>query len=43
MGLKEGPNNYYSPEGVLLKKLQYRNDLLVGPAFYYDAYGNIEY
>ena len=40
-GLKEGPNNYYSPEGILLKKLNYRNDRLVGQAFYYDANGNV--
>ena len=37
----EGPNNYYSPEGILLKKLHYKNDLLVGQAFYYDANGNV--
>jgi antitoxin component YwqK of YwqJK toxin-antitoxin module len=40
-GLKEGLNNYYSPDGILLKKLQYRKDVLVGPAIYYDAGGNI--
>ena len=31
-GIKEGENLYYSPEGVLIKKLQYRNT-------YYDAFG----
>jgi len=41
MGVKEGPNNYYAPDGILLKKLQYRDDLLVGQAFYYDAHGNL--
>ena len=41
MGVKEGSNNYYAPDGVLLKKLQYRDNLLVGEAFYYDAYGNL--
>lgn len=40
-GLKQGSNNYYSPEGILLKKLQYRSDVLVGSALYYDAGGNI--
>lgn len=40
-GLREGPNNYYSPDGVILKKLQYKKDLLVGSAFYYDASGNV--
>ena len=40
-GLKEGINNYYSPEGVLLKKLIYKNNQLEGPAFYYDANGKI--
>ena len=40
-GLKEGINNYYSPEGVLLKKLLYKLDQLDGPAIYYDAYGNV--
>ena len=41
MGILEGSNNYYSPEGVMLKKLNYTNDQLHGPAFYYDANGNI--
>ena len=40
-GIKEGENNYYSPEGVLLKKLLYRNDQLQGAALHYDAYGNL--
>lgn len=40
-GIKEGINNYYSPQGVLLKKLHNKNDQLNGPATYYDAYGNI--
>ena len=40
-GLKEGENNYYSPESVLLKKLKYRNDKLVGEAFHYDASGAV--
>lgn len=40
-GIKEGPNNYYSPDGVLLKKLFYKNDELHGEAIYYDAFGNV--
>jgi len=40
-GIKEGVNNYYSPQGVLLKKLHNKDDQLNGPATYYDAYGNI--
>ncbi len=40
-GIREGINNYYSPDGVLLKKLQYKNDQLEGPAYYYDAHGNV--
>jgi antitoxin component YwqK of YwqJK toxin-antitoxin module len=38
-GIKVGENLYYSPEGVLIKKLQYREDQLEGAAIYYDAYG----
>ena len=38
-GLKEGEDNYYSLEGVLLKKLYYVNDQLHDKAFYYDADG----
>lgn len=40
-GVKEGPNNYFSPTGILLKKLIYVNDELHGYAIYYDALGNI--
>ncbi len=40
-GIKEGLNNYYSPEGVLLKKLFYKNDQLEGQAYSYDADGNV--
>lgn len=40
-GKKEGNNIYYSPEGVILKKLIYVNDELHGPATYYDAYGKV--
>ncbi len=40
-GVKEGLNNYYSPQGVILKKLLYVNGELHGSAAYYDAYGNI--
>jgi len=40
-GLKEGPNKYYSPDGILLKKLLYLNDQLHGAAEYYDAHGNV--
>jgi len=40
-GLKQGENNYYSPEGVLLKKLQYVDDKLSGEALYYDANGTV--
>lgn len=40
-GIKEGEDNYYSPDGILLKKLLYINDQLQGPATYYDAYGNV--
>ena len=40
-GKKEGDNIYYSPEGVILKKLIYVNDELHGPATYYDAYGKV--
>ncbi|CAM3500630.1 toxin-antitoxin system YwqK family antitoxin [Aequorivita lipolytica] len=40
-GIKEGEDNYYSPDGVLLKKLLYTNNELQGPATYYDAYGKV--
>lgn len=40
-GIKQGANNYYSPEGVLIKKLLYTNNQLNGPAEYYDAGGNV--
>lgn len=40
-GLQDGPNNYYSYEGVLLKKLLNKDDKLHGPAFYYDSNGKI--
>ncbi len=40
-GLKEGMNNYYAPDGVLLKKLFYRNNQLEGRALYYDSNENI--
>ena len=40
-GIKEGENNYYAPDGVLLKKLYYINDQLDGKAFYYDSNGDI--
>lgn len=39
-GLKEGEDNYYSSEGVLLKKLPHSNDQIHGQVLYYDAYGN---
>ncbi len=38
-GLKEGEDNYYSLEGVLLKQLYHVNDQLHGRAYYYDANG----
>lgn len=40
-GLQDGTNNYYSYEGVLLKKLLNKDDKLHGPAFYYDSNGKI--
>lgn len=40
-GVKDGLNNYYAPDGVLLKKLIYKNDQLEGKAFYYDSNGDI--
>ncbi len=40
-GIKDGEDNYYSPDGVLLKKLLYIDDQLQGKAIYYDAYGNV--
>lgn len=40
-GIKVGINNYYSPEGVLLKKLFYKNNHLEGQAIYFDANGEV--
>lgn len=40
-GIKDGEDNYYSPDGVLLKKLLYEDDQLQGEAIYYDGYGNV--
>lgn len=40
-GNRQGPNNFYSQEGVLIKELAYSNDELHGPARYYDAGGNL--
>lgn len=40
-GIKEGLDNYYSSDGVLLKKLPYTNDQIHGQVLYYDAYGNL--
>lgn len=40
-GIQEGKHNYYSSQGVLLKKLIYKNNQLDGPAIYYDAKGNV--
>lgn len=40
-GKKDGEDNYYSVEGVLLKKLPHYNDQIHGQVFYYDAYGNV--
>lgn len=41
MDIKEGENNYFSHDGVLLKKLIYVSDQLHGPAVYYDAAGSV--
>jgi antitoxin component YwqK of YwqJK toxin-antitoxin module len=40
-GLKNGKDNFYSPEGVQIKKLIYKNGFLHGPAYYYDSNGSI--
>ncbi|PQB04758.1 toxin-antitoxin system YwqK family antitoxin [Aureitalea marina] len=40
-GIKEGPNQYFSPEGVLLKDLAYVQDELQGEAIYYNAKGDV--
>lgn len=39
--VKEGINNYYSENGVLIKKLLYKDGTLHGPVYYYDGFGNI--
>ncbi len=41
IGIKDGMNNYYSPDGILLKKLFYKNDQLEGKALHYNANGDI--
>lgn len=38
-GIKEGENNYYTKDGVLLKKMLYKNDQLDGPAVFFDPSG----
>ena len=40
-GVKNGIDNFYSPEGVQIKKLLYKNDVLHGPAYYFDSNGSI--
>lgn len=40
-GKMEGPNLYYSPAEVLIKKLNYTNDELHGPAEYYGPTGDL--
>jgi antitoxin component YwqK of YwqJK toxin-antitoxin module len=40
-GLKNGMNNFYSPEGIQIKKLIYKNGLLHGPAYYFDSNGSL--
>jgi len=39
-GLRQGENNYYSPEGVKIKALLFDNDELHGPAIYFNAKGD---
>lgn len=41
LGVKDGKNNFYSSQGVLIRKLIYQDDKLHGPAFYYDAHGQL--
>jgi antitoxin component YwqK of YwqJK toxin-antitoxin module len=40
-GLKNGKDNFYSPEGIQIKKLLYKNGLMHGPAYYFDSNGSI--
>jgi len=40
-GKKEGENLYYSPASIVIKRLNNTNNMLHGPAYYYDAHGNV--
>lgn len=40
-GKKDGEDNYYSIDGVLIKKLPHTDDQINGQVQYFDAYGNL--